>query len=113
MIQTPPRYIPIPSVIIYAHTVPSSLKDFFGTLYGLAWKSKYAFTPEMKTTELLEFLGLEIRTYQRYVQALERLSWLRSETHRNGCVRFTFPSHFEIPETPVTGAELNDKNVVY
>jgi hypothetical protein len=112
-ITTPPRYIPIPSTIVYARTVPSSLKDFFGSLYGLAWNTKYRFTPEMKITELLDFMGLEIRTYQRYVQALERLSWLRSETHRNGCVRFSFPERFPVPEQRITGAKLNDKSDVY
>jgi hypothetical protein len=110
-ITTPPRYIPIPSTIVYARTVPSSLKDFFGSVYGLAWNTKYRFTPEMDVKELLDFLGLEMRTYQRYVQALERLSWLRSETHRNGCVRFLFPERFPIPDEKLTGKSLNDKNV--
>jgi hypothetical protein len=111
MIKLPPRYIPLPSTIVYCRTVPSELKDFFGALYGMAWETKYAFTPEMPTGELLDLLKLKDRTYQYYVQALERLAWLRSETHRNGCVRFHFPERFQIPQEKITGCQLNDKNV--
>lgn len=112
MIKLPPRYIPTPSEIQYARTVPSELKDFFGSLYGLAWQSKYTFTPDMQVGDLLDLFGISGRTYQVYTKALEGLSWLRSETHRNGCVRYYFPERFPIPSEKVTISALNAESCV-
>jgi hypothetical protein len=114
MITLPPRYILLP-VEVLARVMdedppPRALFFSYVLLASLAWESDYRKTPLLQVRELIPFLHLHRRQYYEQIGEMESRTWLRSDTPRPGCVRFSFPRPSPAPGPETTTPENSAEN---